>query len=88
MEIIGVLEQALENPWMLLFLATWGLGYVLKEHVDIDAKKIPLILLPFGCVLGLALIEISVGGAIIGGVMALAQMGAYDVFRNLVVGKK
>lgn len=86
-EIIELLQGALENPWMLLFLATWGIGYFLKEHTPLlDNKLIPLILLPMGIALGVLLIELSLPGAIIGGVMALAQMGFYDVIKPLMSG--
>jgi len=40
-EIITVLQEALGNPWMLLFLAVWGLGYFLKEFTTLDNKKTP-----------------------------------------------
>ena len=83
-EIIGVLQDALNNPWMLLFLAVWGLGYFVKEYTSLDSKKTPWVILPFGVILGVVLIQQSVGGAIVGGLMALAQMGLYDVVKPLV----
>lgn len=85
-EIIDLLKTALQDPWMLLFLAVWGLGYFLKEFSTLDSKKIPWIVLPFGIVLGVFLVELSAGGAIIGGVMALAQMGLYDVIKPMLTG--
>lgn len=85
-EIIDLLQGALENPWMLLFLAVWGIGYFLKESTPLDSAKIPWIVLPVGIALGVLLVEISLGGAIIGGVVALAQMGFYDVIKPLMSG--
>ena len=86
-EIIELLQEALGNPWMLLFLATWGVGYFLKEHTLLDDIKVPWVLFPWGILLGLLLIELSLGGAIVGGIMALAQMGLYDVISPLL-GRK
>ncbi len=83
-EIIAALESALDNPWMLLFLATWGLGYFLKEYTTLNDVKIPWVILPWGVILGLFLIELSLGGAIVGGIMALAQMGLYDVISPML----
>lgn len=85
-EIIDLLQGALADPWMLLFLGVWGVGYFLKEHTPLDSAKIPWIVLPFGIVLGVFLVELSAGGAIIGGVMALAQMGLYDVIKPMLTG--
>ena len=85
-EIIELLQGALENPWMLLFLGVWGVGYFLKEHTPLDSAKIPWIVLPVGVVFGLLLIELSLAGGIVGGVLALAQMGFYDVIKPLMSG--
>ena len=83
-EIIEMLEKALGDPWALLFLATWAAGFFLKEYTVLDNQKIPWVLLPLGVGLGLALIEVSAGGAIIGCIMALVQLGAYDVIKPLL----
>lgn len=83
-EIIDLLQGALADPWMLLFLAVWGIGYFVKEHTPLPGDKTPWIVLPVGIVLGVLLIELSLPGAIIGGVMALAQMGLYDVVKPLL----
>ena len=83
-EIIDLLQGALADPWMLLFLAVWGVGFFLKEKPPIDSAKIPWIVFPLGIILGAVLIELSLAGAIIGGVMALAQMGFYDVVKPML----
>lgn len=85
-EIIDLLQGALADPWMLLFLAVWGIGYFVKEYTPLSADKTPWIVLPVGIVLGVLLIELSLPGAIIGGIMALAQMGFYDVVKPLYNG--
>ena len=86
-EIIELLQEALENPWMLLFLAVWGIGYFVKEYTPLPGDRVPWIVLPVGIVLGVLLIELSLPGAIIGGVLALAQMGFYDVIKPLISGR-
>ena len=78
-ELIEQLEAALSSPWALLFLGTWVLGWFLKEQVNIPNRLIPVALLAWGIFLGLMLIELSIGGGIIGAVMAAVQMGAYDI---------
>lgn len=83
-EIIDLLQGALADPWMLLFLAVWGVGYFVKEYTPLPGDKVPWIVLPVGIILGVLLIELSLPGAIIGGVMALAQMGLYDVVKPLI----
>jgi len=83
-EIIELLQGALENPWMLLFLAVWGIGYFVKEYTPLPGDRVPLILLPMGIALGVLLIELSLAGGIVGGVMALAQMGFYDVVKPML----
>ena len=83
-EIIDLLQGALADPWMLLFLAVWGVGYFVKEHTPLPGDKVPWIVFPVGIILGVLLIELSLPGAIIGGVMALAQMGLYDVVKPLL----
>lgn len=85
-EIIDLLQGALADPWMLLFLAVWGIGYFVKEYTPLPGDRVPWILLPVGIVLGVLLIELSLPGAIIGGVMALAQMGLYDVIKPMLTG--
>ena len=83
-EIISLLQEALGNPWMLLFLAVWGLGWFLKEQTNVKPQWVLPVLV---IVLGLVLIELSVGGAIVGFVMALAQMGFYDVVKPFAGAK-
>ena len=83
-EIIDLLQGAMANPWMLLFLAIWGIGFFVKEYTPLDSSRVPWIVLPVGIALGVALIEVSLAGAIIGGVMALAQMGFYDVVKPVL----
>ncbi len=83
-EIIDLLQGALADPWMLLFLAVWGVGDFVKEHTPLPGDKVPWIVFPVGIILGVLLIELSLPGAIIGGVMALAQMGLYDVVKPLL----
>ena len=84
MEIIGLLEDAISNPWMVLYLATWVIGIMLKSYTKLDAKKIPWILVPFGAVLALFVIELSISGAVVGAAMALLQMGLYDTLKPLI----
>ena len=86
-EVIDLLQGALADPWMLLFLAVWGVGYFVKEFTPLPGDKVPWIVLPVGIILGVLLIELSLPGAIIGGVMALAQMGFYDVVKPMMVRK-
>jgi hypothetical protein len=83
-EIIDLLQGALADPWMLLFLAVWGIGYFVKEYTPLPGDRVPWIVLPVGIALGVLLIELSLPGAIIGGVMALAQMGFYDVVKPML----
>ncbi len=85
-EIIDLLQGALADPWMLLFLAVWGVGYFVKEFTPLPGDRTPWIVFPVGIILGVLLIELSLPGAIIGGVMALAQMGLYDVVKPLMAG--
>ena len=82
MEIIELLQEAMENPWLFLFLSVWAAGYFLKEMTKVRNDYIPLIVLGLGIVLGLLLIEISIHGALIGGLMAVLQVGGYDVAKG------
>lgn len=86
MEIINLLETAIKSPWMLLFLGTWALGAYLKKNPEFPDKWIPRVLLLWGIVLGLALIQFSLAGGIVGAVMALFQMGLYDVALKPLIG--
>ena len=85
-EIIDLLQGAMKDPWMLLFLAVWGIGFFVKEYTPLGSSRVPWIVFPVGIILGVLLIELSLPGAIIGGVMALAQMGFYDVVKPLLAG--
>jgi len=82
-EIIELLQGALENPWTLLFLAVWGVGWYVKEYTVVKPQWV---VPPVGIVLGLVLVELSLPGAIIGFVIALAQMGLYDVIKPILAG--
>ena len=39
-EIIDLLQGALADPWMLLFLAVWGVGYFVKEHTPLPGEDV------------------------------------------------
>lgn len=84
-EIIELLQGALENPWTLLFLAVWGVGWYVKEYTVVKPQWV---VPPVGIALGLVLVELSLPGAIIGFVIALAQMGLYDVIKPILGAKK
>ncbi len=76
-----MLQQVLADPWMLSFTALWFLGYYLKTYTTLKPEWIlPVV----GMMLGHILIERSVGGIIVGGIMALMQMGAYDMVKPLL----
>ena len=84
-EIINLLQEALENPWTLLFLAVWGVGWYIKEYTTIKPQWV---VPPVGIALGLVLVELSLPGAMIGFVIALARMGLYDVIKPILGAKK
>ncbi len=84
MDIIHALEQAIQDPWTLMFLAVWVVGYFMKTYTALDAAKIPWVLVPVGIGLGLWVIDLSLGGAVAGAVIALTQMGAYDAIQPLL----
>ena len=38
MEIINLLQSALSDPWSLLFLAVWGVGWYLKTYTTVKPQ--------------------------------------------------
>lgn len=81
---IDLLITSIENPLILSFIFIWVLGWCLKNKTKIDNRRIPLILIPIGILLGLFIIETSVKGIVTGILIALLQMGGYDLFKNIV----
>lgn len=83
-ELISALEGVLGNPWMILFLATWVIGFMLKEHTEkFPNDLIPWVLFPFGIVLGWILIESSIGGMVVGGIIGALQMVTYELWKPI-----
>ncbi|AKL95034.1 hypothetical protein CACET_c15850 [Clostridium aceticum] len=82
--IIEVLKVFLVNPWLLVFGGLWVVGYMLKEHSNLNNKLIPWILLVLGGALGIFLIEWSLGGLIIGLLMSYMIIGFYEHLKNSI----
>ena len=80
-EIIEALQGAMQNPWMLLFIGTWVLGYMLKEHTPLENDLIPWALFVWGGILGFVLIERSLGAVIVGVFIGAAQIAMYEAFK-------
>ena len=78
MEHIDLLQKAMGDPWMLLYLAVWIVGFALKKWETIPSKAIPIVLFLVGIAVALVILEFSVAGAIIGAAVAALQMGLYD----------
>jgi len=83
-EIIELLKGASQDPWILTYILLWAVGWFLKEKTRLNNEAIPVVLLGLGLGLGLLLIELSVFGAIAGGLLALAQMGFYDLLKPML----
>ena len=83
-ELIEVLEQFLSNPWLLAFAGVWIVGYMLKEKSPINNQLIPWIVLAVAIVLGVVIIEQSLAGAIVGGLIGYIQIGFYEHIKNSI----
>jgi hypothetical protein len=79
---IEVLKQFLNNPWLLSFGGLWVLGYMLKEHSPVNNRLIPWVIEIVGGILGVVLIEKSLGGAIIGFLMGYVIIGSYEHYKS------
>jgi FtsH-binding integral membrane protein len=80
--VIIILQEVLKNPWMLMFAALWVLGYMLKEHTNLNNKIIPWFIWVVAGVLGWLLIEASIAGVIIGFVIGWIIIGFYEHIKN------
>ena len=83
-KLIEFLEGVLANPWMLMFVGVWVVGYMLKEKTTLDNGLIPWIVLVVALTLGLFLIELSLGGAIVGLLIGYIQIGFYDQIKGAI----
>lgn len=81
-QLIGILKIIMGNPWLLLFAALFLVGFMLKEHTTFNNKLIPWVIFILGIFLGLILIQLSLPGAIIGGVMAWIIIGFYEQIKS------
>lgn len=82
--VIEVLKIFLNNSWLLSFGGLWVIGYMLKEHSRVNNKLIPWVILSLGVALGIALIEKSLGGAIVGLLMSYIIIGFYEHIKNSI----
>lgn len=82
--LIEILKNLLENPWMLLFLGVWIIGYMLKEHTPLKNTYIPWIILGVAGALSFVLLEQSLNGVIIGFIIGYIQIGMYEHYKNLI----
>ena len=78
------LQAILTNPYSLLFLALFGLGYFIKEKTKISNKLIPIILIASGIGLAFLLLGVSVTAGIIGFVLSSLIMANYETIRNTI----
>ena len=81
-EIITILQEAQNNPWTLLFISIWGIGWLMKEKLNLSKSIIPIVLPIIGMGLGVILLSPSPEGVLIGFLIALVQMGFYDIIKG------
>lgn len=82
LQIIEALKQLENQTWLLTFTALFIMGYMLKEHTSLNNKLIPWAILFGGMVLGYVTINKTLGGVIVGAVMAYIIMGFYEHIKN------
>ena len=82
-EIIAILQEAQNNPWALLFITIWAMGWFIKEKTPCPDQYVPLILPVIGTLFGLFLLSATPEGALFGFLIALMQMGFYDVMKGV-----
>jgi uncharacterized membrane protein YjjB (DUF3815 family) len=83
-ELINILQWMMNNPWMLLFISVWVIGWFLKEKTNINNKLIPWIVLIVAMGLGFYLLERSVAGIIIGALIGYIMIGFYSQIKNTI----
>lgn len=87
-QFIALLETILADKWFLTFVGVWVLGFLLKEKSDFNNRLIPWALLTVGAALGYFVLEQSIGGVIIGSLLAVMQVGAYEYFKETILFAK
>lgn len=81
-EFVNDLQLILTNPYSLLFLALFALGYLLKEKTKFPNKLIPIVLLGVGALLAGFMLGFSLTSVLIGFVLASVIMANYETVRN------
>ncbi|WP_350342941.1 phage holin family protein [Proteinivorax tanatarense] len=76
--MIELLVDIMKDPMLLTFAGVWVLGYMLKEHTDLDNNLIPWIVVFSAALLSLVIIEFSIAGFIVGAVIGYIQIGLYE----------
>lgn len=77
-DIIKLLDQATSNPVILLFFSVFGIGYMLKHYTSLNNNCIPWVLLLYGGILGLILIQTSITGLLLGFIIVFIQIGVFE----------
>ena len=73
----------------VVMIACLIVGYIIKTSLDfIPNKYIPTILAIFGAIVNVAVSGVGIESVVYGALMGLASTGFYEMFRNLVEGKK
>lgn len=79
---VELLKVVMNNPWLLLFFALFGLGYALKEYTSLNNKLIPIVIIIAGIALAMILIQWSLQGSLIGLVIGVIICGWYETLKN------
>lgn len=83
-EFVYDIETLLLNPYSLLFLSLFGVGYFLKEHTKFPNKLIPIALILIGVGLAILLLGFSLTAILVGFSISSIIMANYETIRHTI----
>ena len=79
---IEIVKQMVADPWLLIVLTLFCVGWFLKTQVPIITKYIPAVLAVLGIILGYIFLEQTLTGVISGFALAVMSIGGHSALKN------
>jgi len=81
-EILKEFIQIMENPEIALFAGVWVIAFLLKNYTKMNNNYIPFVVVAAGVLLSLALISVSIQGAVFGAVIGVFLVGGHSFAKH------
>lgn len=81
-EVLAEFMVVLESPEVALFAGIWVVAFLLKNYTALNNNYIPFIVVGTGILLAIALVSVTIQGAILGAAIGVFLVGGHSFVKH------